>query len=229
MTVSLLSTVKTESRDRLYFDQWQYAFSFHLKEAHTLRVRDAQSLKDCVSMRMGWAHWRQRYTAQVVDNLQTALNHINAIAEPFKMVVSGNWGTIYTNDVNVANEFLSACNFVLPVQTKLKQAVVDRPRDTVLLLEPKYKLRSYFKSQQFPGSKIPALREFFAAQGNAIKPSPGMQQFLKGTWRGNSNHNHWLPDHYYVDYNDPAYSTMLALIMPRPFRKTMPIVQRINS
>jgi hypothetical protein len=48
-------------------------------------------------MRMGWAHWRQRYTAQVVDNLQTALNHINAIAEPFKMVVSGNWGTIYTS------------------------------------------------------------------------------------------------------------------------------------
>lgn len=221
-----LLTIKTESRDRLYFDQWEYAFSFHLKEAHTLRVRDARSLKDYVSMRMGWAHWQHRYTAQVVDNLQTALNHINAIVEPFKMVVSGNWGTIYTNDVNVANEFLSACNFVLPVQTKLKQAVVDRPRDTVLLLEPTHSTRSYFKSQWFPGTKIPALRDFFAAQQGAIVPSKAMQDFLKSTGQ---HHDHWFPNYYYVDYDDPRYATMLAMIMPRCFRKTMSVVQRINT
>ena len=218
-------TPKTEGRDRLYFDQWEYAFSFHLNEAHTLRIRDAKKLKDYISMRKSWAHWQERYTAQVVDNLQTVLAHINTITDPFKLVVSGSWGTIYTNDVNLANDFLANCNFILPAQTRLKQAVVDRPRDTVLLLEPTYKLRSYFKAQQFPGSKIPALREFFAAQGNAIKPSPGMQLFLRGTMPG----NHWFPDHYYVDYDEPVYATMLALIMPRPFRKTLTIVRRINT
>ena len=194
-----------------------------------LRCRDVDQMRQQATMRQHWAHLRDRYAGNTVPNLVAVLTYINAIAEPFKLMVSGNWGTIYTNDANLADNFLANCDFVLPAQARLKQAVVDRPRDTVLLLEPTYKLRSYFKSQQFPGSKIPALREFFAAQGNAIKPSPGMQQFLKGTWRGNSNHNHWLPDHYYVDYNDPAYSTMLALIMPRPFRKTLPIVQRINS
>ena len=194
-----------------------------------LRCRDVDQMRQQATMRQHWAHLRDRYAGNTVPNLVAVLTYINAIAEPFKLMVSGNWGTIYTNDANLADNFLANCDFVLPAQARLKQAVVDRPRDTVLLLEPTYKLRSYFKSQQFPGSKIPALREFFAAQGNAIKPSPGMQQFLKRTWRGNSNHNHWLPDHYYVDYNDPAYSTMLALIMPRPFRKTLPIVQRINS
>jgi hypothetical protein len=140
--------------------------------------------------------------------------------------VSGNWGTIYTNDVNVANDFLSACNFVLPVQTKLKQAVIDRPRDTVLLLEPTHSIRSYFKSQWFPSSKIPALREFFAAQEGAIVPSKAMSRFLRGS---TNSHDHWFPDYYYVDYDDSRYATMLAMIMPRCFRKTMTVVQRINS
>jgi len=227
MTVSLLSTIKTESRDRLYFDQWQYAFVFFVREAHLLRCRDVDQVRKQATMLKKWAHLQDRYAGNTVPNLVAALTYINSIAEPFKLILSGNWITIYTNDANLADNFLANCNFVLPAQTRLKQAVVDRPRDTVLLLDPTYKLRSYFKSQQFPGSKIPALREFFAAQGNAIQPSAAMQRFLRGTWRG--NHNHWLPDHYYVDYDNPVYATMLALIMPRPFRKTMTIVQRINS
>lgn len=194
-----------------------------------LRCRDVDQMRKQATMRQSWAHLRDQYAGNTVSNLVAVLTHINSIAKPFKLIVSGNWVTIYTNDVNLADNFLANCNFILPAQTRLKQAVVDRPRDTVLLLEPTYKLRSYFKSQQFPGSKIPALREFFAAQGNAIQPSPAMQRFLRGTWPGNLHHNHWLPDHYYVEYDNPVYATMLALIMPRPFRKTMTIVQRINS
>lgn len=223
MTVSLLSTVKTEGRDRLYFDQWQYAFSFWLREAHTLRHRSESAIEFYVDQRTSWAHWQQRYTGDTIPNLKIALEFVNSIQSPFKITVSGHWASIYTNDPSIADDLVAACPFTK--QHRLKQAVIDRPRDTVLLLEPTYKLRSYFKSQQFPGSKIPALREFFAAQGDAIKPSPAMQLFLRGSWPG----KHWLPDHYYVDYNDPVYATMLALIMPRPFRKTMSIVQRINS
>lgn len=216
-------TPKTESRDRLYFDCWEYAFSFWLKEAHTLRIRDQAELTKYVQQRLSWAHWQERYTNRVVDDLKAALVHINSITVPFKIVVSGHWASIYTNDPGVADNLIAACAFTR--NHRLKQAVIDRPRDTVLLLEPKYRFRSYFKAQQYPGTKIPALRDFFAAQGAAIQPSPGMQNFLKGTWPG----NHWFPDHYYVDYDDPQYATMLALIMPRPFRKTVPIVQRINS
>jgi len=223
MTVSLLSTLKNESRDRLYFDQWQYAFSFWLKEAHTLRHRSVAELDRCVGQRMSWAHWEERYTENVVSNLKIALDFINHIKQPFKLTVSGHWASIYTNDPDISDDLIAHCPFTK--QHRIKQAVVDRPRDTVLLLEPTHQIRSYFKSQQFPGAKIPALRDFFAAQGDSIKPSMAMQQFLKGT----RHSNHWIPDHYYVDYNDPVYATMLALIMPRAFRKTVPIVQRINT
>lgn len=225
MTVGVLNTIKsiTESRDRLYFDQWEYAFSFRLSEAHTLRYRDETQLASYIDRRQLWPAWQPRYTQDVIHNLKTALAFVNSISVPFKLSVSGHWVSIYTNDRDLTDQLINACPFTQ--NHRLKQAVIDRPRDTVLLLEPTYKFRSYFKAQQFPGAKIPALREFFATQGDAIKPSPGMQQFLQGTWPG----KHWFPDHYYVEYDNPAYATMLALIMPRPFRKTMPIVQRINS
>lgn len=228
MTVGGLKTIKhaTESRDRLYFDQWEYAFSFFLKEAHTLRHRDHKLFHNYIDMRRIWTQWQSRLTEDVIANLETAFVYVNNITQPFKLVVSGHWATIYSNDPDLSTQTLAACDFIL--QPRQKQAVVDQPRDTVFLLNPKHKIRSYFKAQMFPVAKIPALREFFEAQEGAITPSPAMQSFLKLPGRAWSG-SHWIPDHYFVDYDNPAYATMLAMIMPRAFRKTASIVQRINN
>lgn len=219
---SMLS-LKTEGRDRLYYDQWEYAFSFFLKEAHALRERNVEKLERNIAMRQNWPGWQARYTAPVVDNLKAALTHINSISAPFKMIVSGHHITIYTNDSALASDLKTACGFVRISYSR--QAVIDRPRDTVLLLEPKHSIRSYFKSQWFPGAKVPALRDFFQAQQGAIEPSPALRDFLKST----NQHDLWFPNHYYVDYDDPRYATMLAMIMPRCFRKTLAVTQRINN
>lgn len=218
--------IVTESRDRLYFDQWEYAFGFYLKEAHTLRYRDHKQFHNYIDLRRHWSQWQGRFTEDVIANLETAFVCINNITQPFKLVVSGHWATIYSNDPDLSNRMLAACDFLY--SAKQKQAVVDQPRDTVFLLEPKHKLRSYFKAQMFPVAKIPALREFFEAQENAITPSPSMQNFLRLPGRAWSG-SHWIPDHYFVDYDNPAYASMLAMIMPRAFRKTASIVQRINT
>lgn len=222
--------IVTESRDRLYFDQWKYAFSFWLREAHTLRYRDHQQFRNYIDMRLRWTQWQPRFTDDVVDNLETVIAHINSITEPFKLVVSGHWATIYTNDSDLAQRTLTACSFINLDRCKQKQAVVDQPRDTVFLCDPKYQFRSYFKAQMCPGAKITALREFFASQEDEIRPSSALNQCLQGQgWGRNSEGNAWMPDHYFVDYNNPAYVTMLAMIMPRSFRKTVSIVQRINT
>lgn len=228
MTVGALKTIKhvTESRDRLYFDQWEYAFSFFLTEAHTLRHRDHAQFHNYIDLRRRWTQWQSRFTEDVIANLETTFVYVNNITVPFKLVVSGNWASIYSNDPDLSTQMITACNFLC--QLKQKQAVVDQPRDTVFLLKPQHQLRSYFKSQMFPVAKIASLREFFESQEGAITPSPAMQQFLKlpgRAWTG----SHWIPDHYFVDYDNPAYATMLAMIMPRAFRKTVSIVQRINS
>lgn len=218
--------IVTESRDRLYFDQWEYAFSFFLKEAHSLRMRDHMQFHNYINLRRTWTQWQSRFTENVIGNLETAFVYVNNITQPFKLVVSGHWATIYSNDPELSAQMLAACDFLH--QSKQKQAVVDQPRDTVLLLNPKHRLRSYFKAQMFPVGRISTLRDFFESQDGAIKPSPGMQNFLKlpgRAWTG----NHWIPDHYFVDYDNPAYTTMLAMIMPRAFRKTVSIVQRINT
>jgi hypothetical protein len=218
--------IVTESRDRLYFDQWEYAFSFYLKEAHVLRRRDHKQFHNYIDNRRHWVQWQSRFTDGVVDHLTTAFVYINNITQPFKLVVSGHWGTIYSNDPDLSTQMLAACDFLHAARQK--QAVVDLPRDTVFLLEPKHQIRSYFKAQMFPVTKIPALRDFFAAQEGAITPSPAMKNFLRltgRTWNG----SHWIPDHYFVDYDNPTYATMLAMIMPRAFRKTVSIAKRINS
>lgn len=224
-----LLTLKTESRDRLYFDQWEYAFSFYLKEAHTLKTRDADTLAQKIAMRIGWAHWQQRYTTSVVANLETSLSYINSISQPFKLVVAGNWATIYTNHANLANEFVAACSFVS--RTRIRQAVVDRPRDTVLLTNPTHSFRSYFKAQWFPNHKLQPLCDFFAAQAGEIVPCGAFGRFLnkRGNARVGTAADHWLPDYYYVEYSDTRYATMMALMMPRCFRKTMTVAPRINS
>lgn len=231
MTVGVLKTINfiTESRDRLYFDQWEYAFSFWLREAHTLRHRDHQQFRNYIDIRRQWTQWQPRFTDDAIANLETAFAHINNIAQPFKLVVSGHWATIYSNDPDLSTHMLDVCNFTNPNRCKQKQAVVDQPRDTVFLLNPKHKLRSYFKAQMVPAAKLPSLKEFFAAQQDAITPSPAMQTFLQDSGRRVWGDKHWLPDHYFVDYDNPAYATMLAMIMPRAFRKTATIVQRINS
>ena len=123
----------------------------------------------------------------------------------------------------VATDLKTACAFVR--LSYGRQAVVDRPRNTVLLLEPKHSIRSYFKSQWFPGATVPALRDFFQAQQGAIEPSPALRDFLKS----NNQLDLWFPNHYYVDYDDPRYATMLAMMMPRCFRKTLAVAQRINN
>lgn len=216
-------TIKTESRDRLYYDQWEYAFSFYLKEAHALRQRDVEKMEQNIARLLNWPAWQGRYVTPVVDNLKTTLIYINSISAAFKMMVSGHYITIYTNDSALAADLKTACPFVRISYGR--QAVIDRPRDTVLLLEPKHSIRSYFKSQWFPGTKIPALRDFFQAQEGAIVPSPALRDFLKST----NHHDLWFPDHYFVDYDDPRYATMLAMIMPRCFRKTLAVAQRINN
>lgn len=219
----LLLLILKESRDRLYFDQWQYAFCFYQSQVHSLRNQNADSLLQLIEFRTHGFAWQHRYTTDVVQQLINTQDHISRVHQPFKFMVSGSWGTIYTNSTTVIDQFLQDCVYVSSY--RIKQAIVDRPRDTVLLNNPVFAIRSYFKSQHCPGNKLASLQDFFAAQPDDIKPSPGMQFMLN---RGGMT-NHWIHDYYYVDYNNPAYATMLSLIMTRAFRKTVSIVQRINS
>lgn len=217
--------IQTDTRDRLYFDRWQYSIAVVQSRISDIRGLDLVSTKKLIEYKSQSKFLQGRYTPNVIANIYTTLNFFAAETEPFKLTLSGNWGYIYTNDVSLASRLTSACpaakvRFV-------KQAEVSQPRDAVMLKHSRYAYRTYLKSMWVDDQQLINLDSFFTAQNSDnVSPCKSLQRFIKSNtaYRG-----HWLADHYFIDHNDPGYPLMLSLILPRSVRKTLPIVQRINT
>lgn len=223
----MLSNIKLEHRDRLYFDRWEYSFAFYQPRVGFIRgLPSDAAFNEHISWRKSSSYYGREIDDRMVTGLEQTLEFLRNETEPFKFVVSYNWGNVYSNDASIGQRLAQASSTLDPRLTR--QAVITKPRDTVLLADPKYQFRSYFKAQWFPPEKVEVVREFFAAQQGQIEPCGAFQSFLNSSTKLGL-FRHWLPSHYYVEYNDPRYETMLALMMPRGFRKTMPIVKRINN
>lgn len=214
-----------DQRDRLYFNHWEYSFAFHGRNIQCLRGLPAHDLMlKTIRMRQAYAWYGAEITDEHIREMSSILSFFKDEPEPFKLVVSYNWASVYSNDPNFGSRLAAVSNLLTP--RCYRRAVVAKPKDTVILADPKFKYRSYFKAQWFPDEKFQPLQDFFAAQQGQIEPCGAFKTFLRSqaSWG-----RHWLPSHYYVEYDDPRYETMLALMMPRCFRKTMPVVKRINN
>lgn len=217
--------IQTDARDRLYFDRWQYSIAVVQSRISDIRGLDLEATKKLIEYKSQSKFHQGRYTRDVVTHIYAALNFFAAETEPFKLTLSGNWAYIYTNDASLIDRLTSACpaakvRFV-------KQAEVSQPRDAVMLSHSRYAYRTYLRSMWVDDQQIINLDSFFTAQNtDNVSPCKSLQRFVKSNLTYKS---HWLADHYFIDHNDPGYPLMLSLILPRVVRKTLPIVQRINS
>lgn len=217
--------IQTDVRDRLYFDRWQYSIAVLQSRISDIRGLDIESTKKLVEYRSSSNFLQGHYTPNVIANIYAALNFFVAETEPFKLTLSGNWAYIYTNDSSLAKRLTSACpaakiRFV-------KQAEVSQPRDAVMLSQSKFAYRTYLRSMWVDDQQIFNLDSFFTAQSSDnVSPCKSLQRFVKSNLTYKS---HWVADHYFIDHNDPGYPLMLSLVVPRVVRKTLPIVQRINT
>lgn len=218
--------IDTENRDRLYFDKWQYSIAVYQPRIGDLRGLDVEKVKATINWRRhtssGW--WRDRYTTEVIENLHHSLDVLVNETCEFKATFSGDWVNFYTNDVDFINRFSAACPYARI--RYVKQALVTDPKDVLILAEPKYSFRSYMRGSWINESTIDQLRNFIKAQGTNLAPCGALRSFL--TVR-KGYQQHWLASHYFVEYNDPGYTVMLDLILPRRIRKTLPVVKRINN
>lgn len=232
MTVtSLLNKIpcKTEDRDRLYFDLYQYAFTFFCRESHAIKEKDAKELARRVRFRQSWNGWPDEEIPELIDNLTQLQSYLVSVNANIKYTVSYNYVNVYTNDVAVIDTLIKTCPFIsFP---RLKEANVTRSRDTITLLKPpEYKLRTYLKARWVDENVKQQLASFFETQTEGIKPSGAFASFLKNTHNRYSKiHRQWIPEHYYVEHDNTLYLTMLSLIIPGSIRKTMQVVQRINN
>jgi hypothetical protein len=217
-------------KDRLFYDRYEYCFSFTLAEANVLRGLNHDSIDSRLDQRIEWReialkrwrktlegmHWNQ-ITDKVREDLHAVCNAIVDSGSDCKIAVSHHVGYLYTNDIPLIDHLrsfrcLSGMNYT--------RAVINRPKNTILLKKSEYQYRSYFYYIKLTAQEKENLRNFFNNQQEHIRTSPSLYQFL------NVKPYVRTMDHYFIDYNDEQWLTILALIRPGLIRKTQHIVTK---
>lgn len=227
---------KSVVKDRLFYDRYEYCFSFNLAEATVLRGLKHELIDARLDQRIEWreiARRRWKHTTdtmgwnqindQVRADLHTVCSTIVNFGADCKISVSHHVGYLYTNDLGLIDQLralkypsglsiLSGMNY--------SRAVVNRPKNTVLLKKSLYKHRSYLHYVKLTEREKESLRAFFLNQGKHVRTSPSLQEFFDKKLFLRTM------DHYFIDYNDDKCLTMLSLIRPGLIRKTQQIITK---
>ena len=235
MTLKFKSIVK----DRLFYDRFQYCISFGLTEISCLRDQEL----DCVRIRnmldrrkqwrevaqQRWVTLGQKHNAQqpiltrrwneitdeVEQNLYDFADLLRNSGTDFKLVVSTNYGWVYTNSLELISQLKP---MRMLTGKKYSKAVIDRPKNTILLKNPRHRFRSYFKITKITSQQKDMLINFLNNQQSSIRIGPAL-----ATWTTSAFHR--TQDYFFVDHNEMSWLTMLALVHPGIIRKTQQIIQ----
>ena len=220
-------------KDRLFYDLYQYSISFHLDEVSCLRELNHQYIDIIIARRRQWREISlQRWTNAVqsnkniitrrakditdenVANLHTLADVLLRSRVDFKLVTSVSTAWVYTNDLHLL-ENLTDLEFLM--QKTYSESVVDRPKNTIKLKNPKHKYRSYLKCVKLTDEEKTHLCNFFANQQGHARISPALLKWMSERW-------HRTQDYFFIDHNDESWLVMLSLIKPSMIRKTVNLI-----
>jgi hypothetical protein len=214
-----------ENTDRLYYDQYLYSLKLRMKEfscLRELRNPDAtlESASSVVSKRFKQRIKYSNFSGpQDLVNLLELLVMLWPVKDQIKPVFSGDWGYVYSNDRHLLQSIANQ-NYVHTYY--IKEAVVNRPKDTIVLRSSAYQYRSFLKERQWTTDDKARIVSYLENQPN-IKISRGLKHWLKYDTRWP-----WTRRYHYFDHNDEKIGLMLQLICPGIVRTTMPIIE-VNS
>ena len=160
-----------------------------------------------------WLWSRLEMTEDDIKNLHVALDWILDQKDSIKLTVSGDWLHVYAQQQSLAEQVPA-----LPGVKKSQIARVDLLGDpgAVNLQQSLYQTRTYFRWTSVTLAQKQNLRNMLRAQTD-IRMSPGLDW-----WLGDNKNLH-LYDHHFIDHNDSGVVTLIALVLGRVVRKTLPI------
>lgn len=226
----LIQNFKSIIKDRLFYDRYEYCFCFTLAEANVLRGLKHELIDSRLNQRIEWREMARKRWRKTLDNtvwnvitdeiradLHTVCDVIINSGVDCKIAVSHHVTYLYTNDLPLIDQLRK---FRCLSNVHYTRAVVNRPKNTVRLKKSLYTTRSYFNYTKITPQEKENLKNFFTNQKEHIRISPSLHVFL-----------HEKPyqrtmDHYFIDYSDQQWLTMLALIRPGLIRKTLEIVTK---
>jgi hypothetical protein len=154
----------------------------------------------------------QQVMLDLSSKIQSAVN-------PFKRIVYTNWQHLYTNHLE---EFTDLVTVPGVDCVTYSEAVIDRPRDTVIVQHSDYQWRTYFREKSYTKDQLTTLSNFIMSRSDQFRITDG--------WRRRLSHRHLLNCHitrsFFVDHRDQRENLLLQLTLPGCVRKTVPIVSR---
>jgi hypothetical protein len=215
---------RTVESDRLFYDQYHYCVLFRQNELSAIRGLQSHNIDQVIAMRNRWRNLpsssRGSITQDVIQNLHSMCQFLSARQDRFKIVISMDYGYVYTNDLDLVREIRS-----IPwISTyDLKKVSVTRPRDVVVLQNPQWQQRSYFKSLRVSVDQQEKLKAFLTSRQN-IKVGPGLRAWLD---KINSRPwNNYTLGYFFFDHNDDGELFLFQIAFPGLIRKTVPIVAK---
>lgn len=205
------------SKDRLYFDKYEYSICLGLNEAGVLREKTASAIARAIEwrnkQRYNWSP-RDLITEETKNNLFAMFNELEPIRDQIKLMISFGILYIYSNDIAILRHlaklpYVTFCN--------ASQAVVDRPRDVVFKTDPKFQYRSYFREIHLEEADRDRLLNFIDVRKDTFSITSTVKSHLR------KNRFIWLQRWHFIDHKDPKDITMLSLVYPGLIRKTVPI------
>ena len=228
MTNQIVKFVPVE-KDRLFYDKYQYCLGFTLPEANVLRGLKHELIDARLDQHIEWREVARRrwqsglegfgwnlITDEVRADLHLVCDTILDSNANCKLIVSTHFGWVYTNDVDL---IIQLRHFRCLSNKYYTEAVINRPKNTVRLKNSQHQSRSYFYNLKLTETEKENLRVFFENQKESIRTSPALTQWFDRPYKRTQ-------DYFFIDYTGAQWLTMMALIRPGLFRKTLDIINK---
>lgn len=225
---------KTVKSDSLFYDCYQYSVSVKIQEAWVFRyTNERDEIDSRLTRQQEWrdrmrARWpgdgMNRYHSPITDtvrlNSQLMGGFIRSISSDYKMVIEPKTLRFYTNDLNLLYD-INRLGFV--TEKKFSEAVINRPKNTILLKNPRHKYRSYFRETKISDHDKQVIAQFLKGQPG-IRIGAGLTEWLKDDYIKYSSR--YTREYFFVDHDSNSWLTMFALVRPGLIRKTVDIIAK---
>lgn len=228
--INLNPKFKIVKKDRWFYDRFEYCLSFCLDEISCLRELSHENIDEFIQRRRIWREITlQRQNKYSVGNILTrrtkpitdeTVNNLHVLAEillnspsEYKLVVSVDYGWIYSNDLKLLSN-IDSLDFLQ--HRCYTRAQVTRAKDTVQLKKSNYKFRSYFRAIKLTAQQKDHLMDFLYNQRDQVRVSSALQRWIDLPFNR-------VQDYFFVDHSTENWLTMLSLVQPGLIRKTMQI------
>jgi hypothetical protein len=162
-----------------------------------------------------WLWQELDITDRDIANLHTMCDFLSQDDRDRKIMISGNWIYVYSNDPDLLTDIASLDFLDTTKMLYTRVKLVGSP-GTIVQKNPKYQKRSFLRSMVISPEQQQNLRNFLENQESA-RVSPALEYAL-----GRDLMTRTM-DYFFVDHDDDSVLIMLSLIVPNIIRKTLPI------